>query len=181
MRTEVRFSGFGGQGIGIAGFILGKAACIYASLQSVMTQNYGPESRGGASNADVVIEKGSIAYPKVLKPTILILMSQEAYVKNKTEFREAQVVLVDEDLVHPDVPHPNMIKVPFTRIAEEQLGRKLFANIVMLGALAAASDIVPKDAMLESIKTTVPAKTIDKNVEAFNRGYNHVKEQGVKG
>ena len=168
--TRVRFAGFGGQGVVLSGFILGRAACLHAGKHAAMTQNYGPESRGGACSADVVVEDREIAVPVFAQPDVLILLSQEAANKNASWIAGAKLVLIDEDLVHIEGGEDERIqKAPFTRMATA-LGRRIVANIVMLGCLTARSRIVPPEAMEEAIRNTVPPKTIDLNLKAFRAG-----------
>ena len=167
--TRVRFAGFGGQGVVLSGFILGRAACLHAGKNAAMTQNYGPESRGGACSADVVVEDKEIAMPVFDQPDVLILLSQEAANKNSAWISGAKLVLVDEDLVHLEGEDPKVEKAPFTRMATT-LGRRIVANIVMLGTLTARARLVPPEAMEEAIRNTVPPKTIDLNLKAFRAG-----------
>jgi len=98
-RQEVRFSGFGGQGLLLAGIILGKAACLYAGKQAAQTQSYGTEARGGASQCNVVIDEKEITYVGVVNPDVFVVMSQEAYDKLIGEIKEGGVVFYDSDLV----------------------------------------------------------------------------------
>jgi len=167
--TRVRFAGFGGQGVVLSGFILGRAACLHAGKNAAMTQNYGPESRGGACSADVVVEDSEIAVPVFAQPDVLILLSQEAANKNSSWIAGAKLVLIDEDLVHLEGNDPKVHKAPFTRMATT-LGRRIVANIVMLGTLTARSGLVPPEAMEEAIRNTVPPKTIELNLKAFRAG-----------
>ena len=167
--TRVRFAGFGGQGVVLSGFILGRAACLHAGKNAAMTQNYGPESRGGACSADVVVEDKEIAMPVFDQPDVLILLSQEAANKNSAWIPGAKLVLIDEDLVHLEGEDPRVQKAPFTRMATT-LGRRIVANIVMLGTLTARSHLVPPEAMEEAIRSTVPPKTVDLNLKAFRAG-----------
>ena len=167
--TRVRFAGFGGQGVVLSGFILGRAACLHAGKNAAMTQNYGPESRGGACSADVVVEDQEIALPVFDQPDVLILLSQEAANKNSAWIAGSKLVLIDEDLVHIEGDDPKIQKAPFTRMATA-LGRRIVANIVMLGCLTARSHLVPPEAMEEAIRNTVPPKTVDLNLKAFRAG-----------
>jgi 2-oxoglutarate ferredoxin oxidoreductase subunit gamma len=167
--TRVRFAGFGGQGVVLSGFILGRAACLHAGKNAAMTQNYGPESRGGACSADVVVEDKEIAMPVFDQPDVLVLLSQEAANKNSAWIAGAKLVLIDEDLVHLEGEDPRVQKAPFTRMATT-LGRRIVANIVMLGTLTARAHLVPPEAMEEAIRSTVPPKTIDLNLKAFRAG-----------
>lgn len=167
--TRVRFAGFGGQGVVLSGFILGRAACLHAGKNAAMTQNYGPESRGGACSADVVVEDREITLPVFDQPDVLILLSQEAANKNSAWIAGSKLVLIDEDLVHIEGDDPRIQKAPFTRMATA-LGRRIVANIVMLGCLTARSHLVPPEAMEEAIRNTVPPKTVDLNLKAFRAG-----------
>jgi 2-oxoglutarate ferredoxin oxidoreductase subunit gamma len=171
-RLEVRLAGFGGQGMILASYIIGKAAALYDNKKSTHTQSYGPEARGGACTAGVIISDESIDYPFVQIPDFLILMSQEAYNVHIRQCAKETLVLIDEDLVelHDDAKELKVLKIPATRIAEE-LEKRIVANIVMLGYFISISGIVQKNSMIKSIETSVPPPTKELNVEAFNRGF----------
>lgn len=173
MRTEVKLSGFGGQGIILGGYIIGKAAAIYSDLHAAMIQSYGPEARGGACSSEVVIEDREISYPSVEKPDIFVLMSQEAYELSKPLIKEETQVLVDEDLVKLDEGQVGRISaIPTLKFAED-LGRKIVANIVMLGFFTSVTELFTKDAMKEAVLSTVPEHTRELNEKAFEKGYDH--------
>ncbi len=177
MRKEIRFGGFGGQGIISAGNITGKAASIFADKDAVLIQSYGPEARGGACSADVVIEDDKIDYPQITVPHVLILMSQEAYEKYSDDIEEGGTMLLEKDLVD-EGPPPDDVKqyrVPATSIAED-VGHKIVANVVMLGALSAITSIVEKDQMEESVLDSVPEGTEELNKTALERGFEYGKE-----
>ncbi len=180
-RIEIRISGFGGQGIVLAGHILGKAAAIYDKKEATFTQSYGPEARGGACSSQVVISDEPIHYPRPISPSILVVMSQEAYEKYHEELSEGGVMIFEEDLVRPEGLREGIrtFSIPATRIAEE-IGRKIVANIVMLGFFTAVTRVVSFEAMRESIRTSVPKGTEDLNIEAFERGYEYGRKVGDK-
>jgi 2-oxoglutarate ferredoxin oxidoreductase subunit gamma len=169
MRTEIRIAGFGGQGVGLVGQILGKALALYDELETVMTQAYGPEARGGASSADVVVSDREIAYPFIQSPDILIALSQEAYTKFYPTAKEDALVIIDEDLVTPQ-SNLNLYPIPATRFAED-MGRRIVANMIVLGFFTAVTGVVTRPAVEEAIRTTVKAKTVPLNLEAFAKGY----------
>ena len=177
MRAEVRFAGFGGQGIISAGKITGRAAAIFAGKHAVMMQSYGPEARGGACNADLVVSDAPIGYPQLHTPSLLVIMSQEAYDKYGRNIEPEGTLIVDEDLVDldGDPPVQHFYQVPATRMADK-LGRKIVANVVMLGALSAISGIVDRDAMRDAILNSVPPRTKELNEKAFNAGYERGEE-----
>jgi len=171
-RREVRLSGFGGQGIMTAGHILGKAAALFDQKNVTLIKSYGPESRGGASSAQVIISDREIDYPRLTEPELLVAMSQEAYVKYIDELATGGLLLIDEDLV--ELSHPRddieVRTIPATRIAESELGRKIVANIVMLGFVAANTDAVTAESVREAVLSSVPKGTEDLNKRAFDRG-----------
>jgi 2-oxoglutarate ferredoxin oxidoreductase subunit gamma len=176
-KTEIRLAGFGGQGIILAGHILGKAASIFEHLQAVFTQSYGPEARGGACSADVIISDGAIYYPRVSQPRILVLMSEEAKNTYGRQMAQEAMVLIDEDLVQLDtVPQGCLLfKIPATRLAEK-LGRTIVANIVMLGFVTAVTGVVGYEAMKEALFDSIPSGTEELNLKAFEKGYEYGKQ-----
>jgi 2-oxoglutarate ferredoxin oxidoreductase subunit gamma len=173
-RTEIRLTGFGGQGIILSGYIVGKAAAIHDKKQATFTQSYGPESRGGACSAQVIISDEPVSYPHLINPSILVVMSQEAYNKYAPTLGDGALLIVDQDLVETgDLPGDvKLLSVPATRLAEE-LGRKIVANIVMLGFFAAVTDVVSVEAMREAILSSVPEGTEELNLKAFEKGYEY--------
>jgi 2-oxoglutarate ferredoxin oxidoreductase subunit gamma len=174
MNLEIQFAGFGGQGIVLAGYLLGKAISIYDKKNASMTQSYGPEARGGACSSGVVVSgsKEIVDYPKVKEPHILVVMSQEAYSTYIGKLRKGGTLIYDEDLVTVDNPRKDikMYPVPATRIAEEVLGKRIVANVVMLGALTGITKIVSKKAMEETLKTSVKKDFVELNLKAFEEG-----------
>ena len=174
MRSEMRFAGFGGQGIVSAGIITGRAATLHDGKHAVLTQSYGPEARGGACNANVVIAEERIAYPEVISPDLLVIMSQEAFNMFGKDITEGGMMIIDQDLVDAtEVPdNIRLVEVPATKIAED-LGNKIIANVVMLGAISALTDIVGKGAMLESIRASVPTRFLELNERAFEAGFEY--------
>lgn len=179
MRKEIRIAGFGGQGVVLAGYVLGKALALYTEREAVMTQSHGPEARGGASSADLVVSEEPIAYPFVQQPDILVALSQEAYTKFRPSAKPTALVLIDGDLVKPE--KGDQIKaIPATQLAED-LGRRIVANVVMLGFFTNVTGLVDPQAMLKALETSVKAKTLPLNLNAFQAGfeYKHSLEEKV--
>ena len=175
-RTEIRLSGAGGQGIVLAGQILGQAASLYEKGRSAtFTQSYGPEARGGSCSAEVVISDESVGYPYVIRPQVLVIMSQEAFNKYTPNLSSETLVIIDQDLVKPD-PANNLkiLSIPATNLARD-MGRVVVANIIMLGFVAAVSDVVSAKAIKESILANVPEGTGEFNIKAFTTGYEYGK------
>jgi 2-oxoglutarate ferredoxin oxidoreductase subunit gamma len=169
MRNEVRFSGFGGQGIILSAVILGRAAVMYDNKFAVQTQVYGPEARGGASMSAVIIDDAEILYPKVSNPGIYVIMSQEGFEKYGANAQEPAVMLIDSTLVHSR-PKCRCIEIPATQEARGTLKKEIVANIVMLGALVAATHVVSEEALRKAILDSVPKGTEDLNLKAMQLG-----------
>lgn len=177
-RLEVRLSGFGGQGIIRSGEIIGKAAAIYDGRYATFTQSYGPESRGGACAAQVAIadDPMELSYPHVIDPSIMVIMSQGGYSKYVPGFRRDGLLIVDEDLVELDEAAEGLriLKIPATRLAEE-LGRRIVANVVMLGFVAAATDIASPESIRRAVLDSVPRGTEELNERAFETGLEYAQ------
>uniref|UniRef100_A0A7V0Z781 Pyruvate ferredoxin oxidoreductase n=1 Tax=candidate division WOR-3 bacterium TaxID=2052148 RepID=A0A7V0Z781_UNCW3 len=176
-QIEIRFSGYGGQGVIKSGYIVGKAASIFDNKHATMTQSFGPEARGSACSAQLLVSEDRILYPYLTKPQILVAMSREAYEKFEPELDENGILIIDEDLVKPRPPRGNIkiYSVPATRIAE-QLGNRIVANIVMLGFFTAVTNVVSCQAMKDAIPGSVPDKALPLNLKAFEEGYQYGKK-----
>jgi 2-oxoglutarate ferredoxin oxidoreductase subunit gamma len=168
-RKEIIFTGFGGQGIVLAGRILGEAAVLGDHKQSTLVQSYGPEARGGACSAQVIISDDSILYPHVRYPDILVCMSQGGYDKFIDQLNEEGILIVDQDLVQSRGIDRDFFSIPSTRLAEE-LGRKMMANIIMVGFFPAIPEAVPAAAARGAVLVSVPKGTEKMNETAFNKG-----------
>ena len=169
MIKEIRISGFGGQGVGLAGMILGKAFALYEDLEAAMTQSYGPEARGGASSANVVVSDEKIDYPFVTSPDVLVILSQEAYSKYRSTTKPDAVLIYDEDLVTPNEDDKGY-SIPATRIAEG-LGSRIVTNVVMLGFLTQVTGLAKRESMEAALETSIREKFIPLNKSAFQAGY----------
>lgn len=169
MQQGVRLAGFGGQGIILSGYVLGKAAALYDGKEAVFSQSYGPEARGGACAAQVVISDDPVNYHLFDEADCLAILSQEAYQEYGHAVKPGATVVVDSDLVNLNGDDNGFLQAPFTSVAEE-LGNRIVANIVMLGFFTTATGLVGPDAMKESIRTSVRERFIELNLTAFDRG-----------
>lgn len=177
MRREIRFAGFGGQGIILAGLIAGRAAALNDGKEAVVTQSYGPEARGGACAAQLVIDDTPIDYPMVSRPDVLVVMSQEAAQKYATGLVDGCEVLIDEDLVElPDHVLWRVSKIPAAAIAE-RLGNRMAANVVMLGFFTAVTGVVGRDSMEAAVKASVRERFVELNMQAFEEGYAYPRQE----
>jgi 2-oxoglutarate ferredoxin oxidoreductase subunit gamma len=172
--AEIRFAGYGGQGIIRSGIIVGKAASIFDNKHGTMSQSFGPEARGGACSSQLVVSDSKVLYPYITVADILVAMSQAGYDKFESELGDTGMLIFDEDLVKPKSARSRIrnFAIPATRFAE-QLGKKIVANVVILGFFTAVTDVVSYDAMKKAIPDSVPEKAVDLNMKAFERGYNY--------
>ena len=174
MRIEVRLTGFGGQGIIRAGRILGEAA-VKQGYDAAMRPTYGPEKTGGWSRSDVIISDKPIVFPLTTQPDILVAMSQEGIDRDGWSLRDGGTALVDGDLVKKvSAPAGKLYSVKATEIAD-RLGKRIVANIVMLGALSKILDLIDSNILLEVIVKTFP-KAADLNKKAFSLGQENLRE-----
>jgi 2-oxoglutarate ferredoxin oxidoreductase subunit gamma len=176
-RFEVRIAGMGGQGIIMAAVMIGRAASIFGGKNVTLTQSYGPESRGGACKAEVIISDEQIDYPKLRKPSLIAIMSEEAYRKNISDANAGTVVVIDPDMIQEDQSSnlPRMFHVPATRIAE-RLGKRIVANMVMVGAVVALMEMVDAAAVEKAIAKHTPRGTEKLNLDAFRSGYEFARK-----
>lgn len=169
-RTELRIAGFGGQGVVLAGVIVGTAAVTYDGKKAVQTQSYGAEARGGAARSEVILSDRQVVYPMVRRPDILVALSAPALEKFLGDLKPGGTLIVDEDLVKVSDGDYRLYKAPFSNTAVKELGRGVVANVVMLGFLTRVTNIVSERAMVQAVKDNAPRGTEELNLKAFNLG-----------
>lgn len=176
-RYEIRLSGAGGQGMITAGVILAEAALHEKDLNVTQTQSYGPESRGGASRAEVVLSSDDIDYPKVTSPDILVALTQEAFDKYYSDIKEEGIIIVDEgiDTSGKEVK-ARLHALPILKTAEEEVGMKLTANMIVLGIINRFIKEIDPDNVEKEIAESVPGDTVEMNIKAFEFGENMSKK-----
>jgi 2-oxoglutarate ferredoxin oxidoreductase subunit gamma len=179
-RTEIRITGFGGQGVVLSGYIIGRACAIDAGKHATMIQSFGPEARGSACSATLAVADTEVLYPYIGRPDIFAVMSGEGYEKYRDELKDHGTLVYEKNLVHPTLKEGQpSFGVPSTRIAES-LGRAIVQNIVMLGFFTAATKIVSRDEMREAVKASVPPGTEELNIKAFDAGFAYFEEEYEK-
>ncbi|MDH3298502.1 MAG: 2-oxoacid:acceptor oxidoreductase family protein [Gemmatimonadota bacterium] len=171
-RTEIRITGFGGQGVILAGHIIGRACAVEGGMHATLIQSFGPEARGSACSATLAVSNREVLYPYIRERSdIFVVMSSEGYELHAHELKEDGILIFEKDLVQPTpAPGQRAFGVSSTRIAEGQ-GRSIVQNIVMVGFFTAATRIVPRDAMREAVKASVPPGTEELNLRAFDAGW----------
>lgn len=172
--TEIRLAGFGGQGVILSAIVLGKAASIFQGAYATMTQNFGPEARGGACSAQLVVSDTPVLYPYVTKPDILVVMSQEAFNRFAPELKARGTLIIEHDLVRvTNLPEEiKVYSIPATRIAEE-LGKRMVLNSVMVGFFTAVTNLLEADSVRKAVADSVPPSFCELNLKAFDRGFEY--------
>jgi 2-oxoglutarate ferredoxin oxidoreductase subunit gamma len=173
-RYEIRLSGSGGQGLIVAGIILAESAGIYDGKFVCQTQSYGPEARGGASKAEVVISDEPIDYPKAIKPDLLLAMNQKACDAYFFDLKPAGLLIVDSTHVK-QVPTSRAVGIPFTQMARERFKNEMVANVIALGALAALTGVVSLKSLEAAVLARVPPGTEELNKKALDAGIEAAK------
>ncbi|RHM57063.1 2-oxoacid:ferredoxin oxidoreductase subunit gamma [Mitsuokella sp. AF33-22] len=170
MRKQLRLSGSGGQGVITAAIIFAEAA-VAEGKEAVQSQSYGPEARGGASKSEVIIDDKPIFHPHVIVPDLVLAMTQKAADKYYKDLNPNGLLVLDEQLV-PNVPDfPHVVRIPITKLAIEEVGKPLFANIVALGALVRLTGLVSFDTIKQAVAHRVPPHTVEQNMKALQIGW----------
>lgn len=177
MQKEIRLSGSGGQGLILAGIILAVAA-MKAGKNVVQTQSYGPEARGGASKAEVIISSEEIDYPKVVNPDIMLAMTQEACDKYVGDLKENGILILDSTYVK-NVPNTKakICSLPITQLAKNEVGKIIVANMVALGALIGLTEVVSFEKLEEAVMERIPMGTEKINKKALYLGYEAARKE----
>jgi len=179
-RTEIRIAGLGGQGVVLAGEVLGRAA-VYDGKNAVQTQSYGAEARGGSARSEVIVSDEKIGFPMVRKCDVLVAMSQTALERNLKDLKQNGILIVDEKMVK-ELPSATSLerfrvfKVPATETAEAKFKSKIYANMVMLGFLTRVTRVVSQTAAVKAIGDSVPAEVREKNISGFRAGLELAKQ-----
>jgi 2-oxoglutarate ferredoxin oxidoreductase subunit gamma len=176
--SQVRFGGVGGQGIVLAGRLLGLAAAIFDGKEAVCTQSYGPEARGGASKTDVIISDKPVDYPFVIEADVLAVLFQEAYAKFRPTLRTGGTLIIDTGLVTPSEDDKKVFGIPATKIAED-LGTRLATNVVVLGYLVGKTNVVSRESLEEAIRATLKPKIVELNLKALDAGISLAQSDGA--
>ena len=171
MRREIRLSGSGGQGLILAGIILAEGA-ILSDLNSVQTQSYGPEARGGASKSEVIISDKDINFPKVREADILLCLTQKSFDEYSNTIKDNGIIVIDSSVNESDIEYKTvkLLKLPIIETAKVELEKEMVANIVALGVMNEIIDSVDSDMLKKAILARVPKGTEELNKKAFELG-----------
>ncbi len=176
-RTEMRLTGSGGQGLILAGIIFAEAALLDGN-NSIQSQSYGPEARGGASKAEVIISDSEIDFPKVEVPKILLSLTQVAYDKYHADIADDGIMIIDETIEAKEIPTGvKCLKVPILKTASDEVGKAIVANIVAIGLITELTGIVSKENIEKAMLSHVPQGTEELNKKALKAGYDLASKQ----
>jgi len=179
-QTDINIAGLGGQGSILAGVILGTAAVTYDEKFAVQTQAYSSELRGGYAATWVIVSDGPVNFPRVTTPDILVAQAQDAINRFAKVLKPKGILIVDSDMIpEPPTGIERVVRVPATSLARNELKAPVVANMIMLGALIRASNMISYDAMVKNLNAILgegKAKLIKLNKEALELGYNYLKE-----
>jgi 2-oxoglutarate ferredoxin oxidoreductase subunit gamma len=169
--TEIRIAGFGGQGVILSAMMLGKAASIFENGFATMTQNFGPEARGGSCSAQLILSDEPVLYPYIIRPDIMVILSQEAYNRFARDLKPGGLLIVEEDLVRVSNPNSDtkIYGVPATRIAED-LGKRMVLNSVVVGFFTSITKCLGVDSVRKAVADSVPPSFQELNLKAFEHG-----------
>jgi 2-oxoglutarate ferredoxin oxidoreductase subunit gamma len=180
MRYEIRLAGMGGQGLLLAGLMLAEAAAVFDGKYAVQSQSYAPFARGGASSSEIIIADEDIDYPRVQRPNILVVLSQEAYDVYLRDLQEEGVLIVDSSLVASADSSKAYLydtyKVPLTEIAKQATGREMAASMVALGVIAGLTDVVSGASLMAAVAKRAPKGTAAINQRAVQAGIDVANE-----
>ena len=175
-RTEIRIAGFGGQGVVLAGVLLGTAAVLYDGKHALQTQTYGAAARGGAARSAVIVSDDEIIYPQVTAPDVMVAFTTEALNKYMGKLKPNAVIIIDENLVMPpEGTSFSFYSIPATKIATDELKKGIVANMIMLGFVAVLTGVVSIGALEDTIRENVPKGSEELNITAFRRGVERAK------
>jgi len=170
-RIEIRLSGSGGQGLILGGIILAEAA-IQDGNNAIQSQSYGPEARGGASKAEVIISDEEIDFPKVEEADVLLAMTEIAYKKYIKGLKKDGILIADSSINIGTENKPyRVLHVPIIGTAQEKLGKAMVANIVALGVIQQLTEVVSKESLEAAVLNRVPKGTEELNRTALSEGY----------
>ena len=172
MKTEIRISGSGGQGVILASVILGTAASLYEGKETVQSQSYGPEARGGASKADVIISDTPVRYPKAREIDIMVCLTQKAADKYLKTIKSGGIVIVDSDFVNASKCRKkiDLHSLPLYSTTMKEMGRIIALNVVSLSALVTITKIVSEKSLEKAVMDAAPKGTEDFNLKALEIG-----------
>lgn len=180
MRHDVFISGFGGQGVLLAGNLLGYAA-IHEGKNVSFFPSYGVEKRGGAAMCTVVVADGEVGSPVVGSPSVSIILNQASFDKYASRVKPGGICIVNTSLVESgdfDRGDIELIPIPMNDIAV-QLGDARMVNMVAVGAYAAKTGVVSLQSLEEALRETLPErnhKYIPANVNAIEAGAQECKK-----
>ena len=178
-RYSVRLSGAGGHGLIQAARILAEAAAVYDSKNAAESCSYGPEARGSASRAEIVISDEAIEHPRVETVDFFVALTQEAYDRHIKDLKPSGTLVVDSGVnTSGEIKTRKVYSVPFVEFAEKECARSAMVNIIALGFFAAVNDVIGRDSILQAILGRIPKMSEESYLKAFECGLKAARQYG---
>ncbi|MGR6835242.1 2-oxoacid:acceptor oxidoreductase family protein [Syntrophomonas erecta] len=179
MKKEIMLAGFGGQGVLSMGLFLAHAGMNEKKKVSYVP-SYGAEMRGGTANCTVTISDNYISSPVVAHPQIVVAMNHPSLDKFEPQVKSGGLMLINESLVHrqPERKDIDSYLIPAQELADEA-GLPRGANMVMLGALLQAVDLIDKSQISNYLVQTFKGRYTDKmplNLAAIQAGMKYMNK-----
>jgi Pyruvate:ferredoxin oxidoreductase and related 2-oxoacid:ferredoxin oxidoreductases, gamma subunit len=180
VRTEIILAGKGGQGILLAGYLIGYSVAKFTDYQVSSTEEYGAETRGTDSKMDIVIADEEIDFIGAERADIAIFMFKDQAAKYAKYVKDGATVIIDSTLVNAgSLPRSwRVMGLPFTELAEKNLGTPRVANMIMLGAFSSLG-LVPINALENAVKEVVNPRWVELNIKALHLGLEEGRKLAV--
>ena len=175
MKTQIRISGSGGQGIILAGILLAEAGIIDGK-KALQSQSYGPESRGGSSRADVIISDEIIYFPRAVKLDTLLCLTQEAADKFIDALKSAGTFIYDSSQIRINPIEGEAIGIPFSELSIKKFKTTMVTNILSLAFTCRITNTVSLYALRKALRKRIKPKYVDINLKAVRLGVRLAEE-----
>lgn len=167
---EIRMVGSGGQGVILCAILLAKAA-IHNDVYVAQSQSYGPEARGGACRAEVILSPEPIDFPKVEQSDFLLALTQPALEKYIPKAKPGSIIMYDDSLTLPEgTAGFETYALPILETARVKVGKAMVANIVALGAINNCLHVTDEETLVNTVLAGVPKGTEKLNLAALQEG-----------
>lgn len=175
-RYEARFAAVGGQGVLLAGDVLGLAAQKYEGRYSVQSPTYTAQVRGGPTKIDVIIDDEPVMYPKTTAINFFLSLAQGSYDAFLYDLRDDAIVVIDPILVTKWDARYTTYKVPVIEITKAKIGKMIMSSVLSLGIMVELTKVVKKESIEKALLQKAPKGTEDLNLKALHLGFEEAKK-----
>ncbi|TKJ42489.1 hypothetical protein CEE37_02045 [candidate division LCP-89 bacterium B3_LCP] len=175
-RYEARFSAVGGQGVLLAGDILGLAAQKFEGRYSLQSPTYTAQVRGGPTKIDVIIDDEPVMYPKTTAINFFLSLAQGSYDAFLYDLRDDAIVVIDPVLVTKWDEKYKTYQVPVIEITKTKVGKMIMSSVLSLGIMIELTQVVSKEAIEKALLQKAPKGTEELNLKALRTGYEEAQK-----